>query len=54
MGRLFHSAQWDHSFDWAAKDVVVIGEIWFCLRLEKMLMIGRKRMQRHTVRPFYE
>ncbi|KAL6151292.1 hypothetical protein ACJQWK_10798 [Exserohilum turcicum] len=24
-GRLFHSAQWDHSFDWKDKDVVVLG-----------------------------
>lgn len=24
-GPLFHSAQWDHSFDWAGKDVVVLG-----------------------------
>lgn len=26
-GKLFHSAQWDHSFDWTGKDVVVIGEM---------------------------
>lgn len=26
-GKLFHSAQWDHSFDWADKDVVVIGTL---------------------------
>lgn len=31
-GRLFHSAQWDHSFDWAGKDVVVIGESRLCLQ----------------------
>src|SRR5690606_18268981 len=24
-GKLFHSAQWDHSFNWAGKDVVVVG-----------------------------
>jgi cation diffusion facilitator CzcD-associated flavoprotein CzcO len=24
-GKLFHSAQWDHSFDWKDKDVVVLG-----------------------------
>lgn len=24
-GRMFHSAEWDHSFDWKGKDVVVIG-----------------------------
>lgn len=25
-GKLFHSAQWDHSFDWKDKNVVVLGE----------------------------
>ncbi|KAL4876573.1 hypothetical protein BJY04DRAFT_140666 [Aspergillus karnatakaensis] len=24
-GKLFHSARWDHSFDWKEKDVVVVG-----------------------------
>lgn len=24
-GKLFHSAQWDHSFNWKDKDVVVLG-----------------------------
>jgi cation diffusion facilitator CzcD-associated flavoprotein CzcO len=24
-GKLFHSAQWDHTFDWKDKDVVVLG-----------------------------
>ncbi|KAF1841845.1 cyclohexanone 1,2-monooxygenase [Cucurbitaria berberidis CBS 394.84] len=24
-GKMFHSAQWDHSFDWKDKDVVVLG-----------------------------
>ena len=24
-GRLFHTAQWDHSFDWKGKEVVIIG-----------------------------
>jgi cation diffusion facilitator CzcD-associated flavoprotein CzcO len=24
-GKMFHSAQWDHTFDWADKDVVVLG-----------------------------
>jgi cation diffusion facilitator CzcD-associated flavoprotein CzcO len=26
-GKMFHSAQWDHSFDWANKDVVVLGMV---------------------------
>ena len=30
-GRLFHSAQWDHSFDWKDKDVVVLGIFPACL-----------------------
>jgi lysine/ornithine N-monooxygenase len=25
-GKMFHSAQWDHSFDWKNKDVVVLGK----------------------------
>ena len=25
-GKMFHSAKWDHSFDWSGKDVVVLGE----------------------------
>lgn len=25
-GKMFHSARWDHSFDWEGKDVVVIGK----------------------------
>ena len=24
-GNMFHSAKWDHTFDWANKDVVVLG-----------------------------
>ncbi|CAM1508634.1 Fc.00g054820.m01.CDS01 [Cosmosporella sp. VM-42] len=24
-GRLFHSAEWDHTFDWSGKEVIVIG-----------------------------
>lgn len=30
-GKLFHTARWDHLFDWAGKDVVVIGENVFHL-----------------------
>lgn len=26
-GKMFHSAKWDHSFDWSGKDVVVLGTI---------------------------
>lgn len=25
-GKIFHSAKWDHSFDWAGKEVVVVGK----------------------------
>jgi cation diffusion facilitator CzcD-associated flavoprotein CzcO len=24
-GKMFHSAEWDHSFNWEGKDVVIIG-----------------------------
>lgn len=24
-GRIFHTAKWDHSFDWKDKDVVIVG-----------------------------
>lgn len=27
-GRIFHTAKWDHTFDWSNKEVVVIGT-WF-------------------------
>lgn len=29
-GKLFHSARWDHEFDWSGKDVVVIGMFYIC------------------------
>jgi cation diffusion facilitator CzcD-associated flavoprotein CzcO len=25
-GKMFHSAEWDHGFEWEGKDVVVLGE----------------------------
>jgi cation diffusion facilitator CzcD-associated flavoprotein CzcO len=31
-GKLFHSAQWDHSFDWTDKDVVVLGMSAYIIR----------------------
>lgn len=27
-GRMFHTAEWDHSFDWKNKEVVVVGKYW--------------------------
>lgn len=37
-GRMFHTAEWDHTFDWSEKNVVVIGKmtaisrcVGFCL-----------------------
>lgn len=26
-GHIFHTAQWDHSFDWRGKEVVMIGKL---------------------------
>ena len=31
-GNIFHSAQWDNSFDWSSKDVVVIGNMKYCIQ----------------------
>lgn len=29
-GKMFHSAEWDHTFDWKGKDVVVLGKCSMC------------------------
>jgi cation diffusion facilitator CzcD-associated flavoprotein CzcO len=34
-GKMFHSAQWDHSFDWKDKDVVVLGRYILSYLLDK-------------------
>lgn len=50
-GRIFHTAEWDHSFDWKGKDVVVIGTCGVVASSKIMLINQRKWMQRHASRP---
>jgi cation diffusion facilitator CzcD-associated flavoprotein CzcO len=45
-GKIFHSSQWDHSFDWADKEVVVVG-MWIrfssfrkCLTSILIMLLG--------------
>lgn len=40
-GPLFHTAQWDHSFDWKDKDLVVIG--WFCCIYRYMVISNEQK-----------
>lgn len=49
-GRIFHTAEWDHSFGWEGKDVVVIGTCIGQRSSRVMLIIQRKWMQRHASR----
>ncbi|KAG2414586.1 hypothetical protein HFD88_003777 [Aspergillus terreus] len=41
-GRVFHSARWDHSFDWAGKDVVVVGNGCSATQFVPILTAGRR------------
>lgn len=52
-GRMFHSAQWDHSFDWTDKEVVVIGTFLLlaCGERSTDLTVLRQWMQCYSVRP---
>lgn len=55
-GKLFHSAKWDHSFDWGDKDVVVLGMTsmaFGCTReylLEVLADMSRQWLLSYTVR----
>lgn len=49
-GRMFHTAEWDHSFDWKGRDVVVIGGYGASAVYKHMLMVLRKRLQCHESR----
>lgn len=56
-GRLFHSAEWDHTFDWKGKRVVTIGMFLALLHQDECVSLifkNRQRMQRHTIRPSHE
>lgn len=43
-GKLFHSAQWDHSFDWKNKNVVVVGMSNYPLSFRPLSFIILTRM----------
>ncbi|PGH17875.1 hypothetical protein AJ79_00774 [Helicocarpus griseus UAMH5409] len=47
-GKLFHSAQWDHSFDWAGKEVVVIGNGCSATQFVPIMTGGEKRVKKLT------
>lgn len=60
-GKLFHSSQWDHSFDWADKEVVVVGMFDFpfaslnpLLQGALLTVLSRKRLQCYTIRSRHE
>jgi cation diffusion facilitator CzcD-associated flavoprotein CzcO len=43
-GKMFHSAQWDHSFDWKDKDVVVLGQYILIRIVNHTLTFQRQRL----------
>jgi cation diffusion facilitator CzcD-associated flavoprotein CzcO len=45
-GKLFHSAQWDHSFDWNDKDVVVLGTSEYVVLANHQISCLRNLRQR--------
>jgi cation diffusion facilitator CzcD-associated flavoprotein CzcO len=45
-GKLFHSAQWDHSFDWNDKDVVVLGTSQYAVLANHQISCLRNLRQR--------
>ncbi|KAI9664116.1 MAG: hypothetical protein M1821_007607 [Bathelium mastoideum] len=47
-GRLFHSASWDHSFDWENKDVVVLGNGCSATQFVPVLANGSRRVHKLT------
>jgi cation diffusion facilitator CzcD-associated flavoprotein CzcO len=52
-GKMFHSAQWDHSFDWKDKDVVVLGMLPTPMLIPLPLIIRRKRLLSNSIPPYY-
>jgi cation diffusion facilitator CzcD-associated flavoprotein CzcO len=50
-GKMFHSAQWDHGFDWKDKDVVVLGTfnpVFFIPQIDADSL--RQRLFSHPIR----
>lgn len=49
-GRMFHSAEWDHSFNWEGKEVITIGKTNALPLRPFSNGESRERMQRNSVR----
>ncbi|KAL3607509.1 hypothetical protein FPOAC2_02494 [Fusarium poae] len=47
-GRLFHTAKWDHSFDWHSKDVVVIGNGCSATQILPVISSGETAVRKVT------
>jgi cation diffusion facilitator CzcD-associated flavoprotein CzcO len=54
-GKMFHSATWDHSFDWGGKDVVVLGKApRMSIDVGPMLtLMNRQRLLGNPIRPHH-
>ena len=52
-GMMFHSAEWDHGFEWEGKDVVVLGECSNCYFLICIPIKRRKRVFSNAVSAHY-
>lgn len=52
-GKMFHSAQWDHSFDWGNKDVVVLGMNEATSQGTLAHIYPRQRLLSNPVRPHH-
>ncbi|KAF3765165.1 FAD/NAD(P)-binding domain-containing protein [Cryphonectria parasitica EP155] len=51
-GRLFHTARWDHDFDWAGKDVVIIGNGCSATQIVPSISEGGDTQAVHKVTQF--
>jgi cation diffusion facilitator CzcD-associated flavoprotein CzcO len=51
-GKVFHSAKWDHSFDWASKDVVVLGTWNRHPRVSLQIDQTRQRLLSNSIRSY--
>ncbi|EZF32545.1 hypothetical protein H101_03860 [Trichophyton interdigitale H6] len=47
-GKLFHSAQWDHQFNWANKDVIVIGNGCSATQFVPIMTDGDSKVRKLT------
>jgi cation diffusion facilitator CzcD-associated flavoprotein CzcO len=52
-GKMFHSAQWDHTFDWNDKDVVVLGTHPSLIAPLLHTHSSRKRLFSYPISPYH-